>query len=58
MKNLPEARVARLAECHKEQKAGYNQHASLLDCMPVRAIQHLREVIDEKKRQRFQKEKK
>jgi len=29
VKNLPEARVARLAECHKKQKAGYNQHASL-----------------------------
>jgi hypothetical protein len=29
MKNLPEARVARLAECHKKQKAGYGQHASL-----------------------------
>jgi hypothetical protein len=28
MKNLPEARVARLAECHKKQKAGYDQHAS------------------------------
>jgi integrase len=28
MKNLPEARVARLAECHKKQKAGYGQHAS------------------------------
>jgi hypothetical protein len=28
VKNLPEARVARLAECHKKQKAGYNQHAS------------------------------
>ena len=29
---LPEARVARLAECHNEQKAGYNQHASLYNC--------------------------
>jgi hypothetical protein len=29
VKNLPEARVARLAECHKEQKAGYDQHTSL-----------------------------
>jgi len=28
MKNLPKARVARLAECRIEQKAGYNQHAS------------------------------
>jgi integrase len=28
MTSLPEARVARLAECHKEQKAGYGQHAS------------------------------
>jgi hypothetical protein len=28
MKNLPEARVARLAECHKKQKAGYGHHAS------------------------------
>ncbi len=28
MRNLPEARVARLAECHKKQKAGYGQHAS------------------------------
>jgi len=28
MRNLPKARVARLAECHKEQKAGYNQHTS------------------------------
>ena len=28
MKNLPEARVARLAECHNEQKAGYDQHTS------------------------------
>jgi hypothetical protein len=28
MKSLPEARVARLAECHKEQKAGYDQHTS------------------------------
>jgi hypothetical protein len=28
MKNLPEARVARLAECHKKQKAGYGQHTS------------------------------
>jgi len=27
MKNLPKARVARLVECHKKQKAGYNQHA-------------------------------
>jgi len=26
---LPEARVARLAECRIKQKAGYNQHASL-----------------------------
>ena len=26
---LPEARVARLVECHIEQKAGYCQHASL-----------------------------
>jgi hypothetical protein len=26
---LPEARVARLAECHIEQKAGYGQDASL-----------------------------
>jgi hypothetical protein len=30
MRNLPEARVARLAECHKKQKAGYNQHTSPL----------------------------
>jgi integrase/recombinase XerD len=29
MRNLPKARVARLVECHKKQKAGYNQHASL-----------------------------
>ncbi len=28
MKPLPEARVARLAECHIEQKVGYGQHAS------------------------------
>ena len=28
MRNLPEARVARLAECHTGQKAGYNHHAS------------------------------
>ena len=30
MRNLPEARVARLAECHTGQKAGYNQHASFI----------------------------
>ncbi len=29
MTSLPEVRVARLAECHLEQKAGYCQHASL-----------------------------
>jgi hypothetical protein len=29
MRNLPEARVARLAECHKKQKANYNQHTNL-----------------------------
>ena len=28
MRNLPKARVARLAECHRQQKAGYNQHTS------------------------------
>ncbi len=28
MKSLPEVRVARLAECHSEQKAGYDQHTS------------------------------
>jgi len=28
MRNLPKARVARLVECHIEQKAGYNQHTS------------------------------
>jgi integrase len=28
MRTLPKARVARLAECHNEQKAGYDQHAS------------------------------
>ena len=28
MMNLPKAWVARLAECHKKQKAGYNQDAS------------------------------
>jgi integrase len=28
VRNLPEARVARLAECHTGQKAGYNHHAS------------------------------
>ena len=29
MRNLPKARVARLVECHKKQKAGYNQRTSL-----------------------------
>jgi hypothetical protein len=28
MRNLPKARVARLVECHKKQKAGYNQRTS------------------------------
>jgi integrase len=28
MRSLPKARVARLAECHKKQKAGYDQDAS------------------------------
>ena len=28
MKTLPKARVARLAECHIKQKAGYDQHTS------------------------------
>ena len=34
MTSLPEARVARLAECHKEQKAGYDHHASHLTSSP------------------------
>ena len=31
MRTLPEARVARLAECHSQQKAGYSQDASPLN---------------------------
>ena len=32
MKFLPETRVARLAGCRLEQKAGYSQHASPYNC--------------------------
>jgi hypothetical protein len=35
---LPEARVARLAECRIEQKAGYNQHASFSQSPPTQHI--------------------
>jgi len=47
MKNLPEARVARLAECHKKQKAGYGQHAS-----PVHLYTALFAEINDKTRLR------
>jgi len=41
---LPEARVARLAECRIKQKAGYNQHASLLAIRLLSLTEHLNTI--------------
>ena len=46
MRNLPEARVARLAECHKEQKAGYGQHTSPSFPKPIPNSQHTAQILN------------
>ena len=50
MKFLPEARVARLAECHLKQKAGYSQHASPPKFSLLKNIFHF--MLKKKKRKK------
>jgi len=46
MRNLPKARVARLVECHSEQKAGYNQLTMPTTVTHSFSAKHTAEIVN------------